>query len=126
MEWNQDQIQFLLDNKDVIEKEDWSEFWARSYQSSLSLNERKHLLLGISVLKGLPITLRVKPILDEGVSSKLDVELDVDLKVVIARMDFDETWSDSEIMKEYSESLKYKGLSQYLIEEVWSKVKVER
>ena len=125
MEWNQEQVQFLLDNKALInESKDFTKEWDASGDSNLDLFERKHLLLGIALAAGLEIRAEIK---NKTLESSLFVFLNPQDKIVIARWEFDDTPTDSQIFNFYlNEIISKLGVSRELAEEVMARVKLRR
>jgi hypothetical protein len=125
MEWNQEQIQFLLDNKALInEAKDFTKVWDASGDSNLDLLERKHLLLGIALAAGLEIIAEIK---NKTLESRLYVFLNSQNKIVIGRWEFDDTPTDSQIFNLYlSDIISKLGASRELAEKVMGKVKLRR
>lgn len=120
MEWNRLQIQFVLDHKDLIEEKDWDELYLRSV-SPLSPSERRHLMLGIAIVAGLVIELRIE-------SSKygLFVLTGSGEEVTVLRPTQEVPHSDSALMKKLETDLKTIGLSEDLIVKVIGRMRVKR
>ena len=119
MEWNQLQIQFVLDHKDLVEKEDWDELYLRSV-SSLTPFERRHLMLGIAIVAGLVIELDV-----DSSRYGLFVLTGSGEKVTILQQREVPT-SDLDLMKKLETVLRTMGLSKDLIVKVIGRMRVKR
>ena len=121
MEWNRLQIQFLLDNKDLVEKEDWDEFYTRAIGSSLSPFERRHLMAGIAIVAGLDLELDI-----HSSGYGLFVITKTGNDIAIFRRSSVTYLSDVTIMRSLSEDLKTMRFSSDLITSVIGKMKVKR
>lgn len=120
MEWNRLQIQFLLDNKDLAEKEDWDGLYTKATEV-LSPFERRHLMVGIAIVAGLGLELDIHP---SGYSLFVITKTGND--IIILRRDPVTDLSDMTIMKSLSEGLKTMRFSSDLITKVMGRMKINR
>lgn len=120
MEWSRLQTQFVLDHKDLIEKEDWGELYLRSV-SALTPFERRHLMLGIAIVAGLIIELDVD-------SSRYDlfVLTGSGEEITVLRQRHGVPPSDQALMKKLEADLKIMGLSEDLTAKVINRMRVKR
>ena len=120
MEWNRLQIQFISDNEDLIEKEDWDELYVRAIKI-LSPFERRHLMAGIAIVAGLDLELDI-----HSGGYCLFVITKTGNDIAIFRRSPVTNLSDMAIMGSLSEGLKTMGFSNDLLARVIGNMKVKR
>ena len=122
MEWSQEQLKFIEDNRGILEKEGYDEFWLRAY-GQLTPFQARHLMLGVALVAGLRVELIVRP---KQHVSMFVVNGGTGNSISIMSRGITTSPSDLDLTKMVDSVLTVMGVSQDLIASVIGKMKVWR
>jgi hypothetical protein len=120
MEWDFRELEWIEENKLVLEDKNLESAYQRLMYSRLDSPEKKHLAIGLALVFDLPIILKISK---DGCRTHLLVE-ELGPGYTIGSNSYHYPKSENILIRDYTSDLRKLGLSENLILKVISKIKI--